>query len=126
MALTVLGVNNELSPDIVPKSHTLPAYVQVPATWDYRYDLVIPMNVSSGGGSVNQTMILINEFLIAQVETIVTADFDTENDIVTAWGDWTDISTRHTPTNNDTSMQYLLSATVNQYLLSATIYVNSR
>jgi hypothetical protein len=126
MALTVLGVNNKLSPDIVPKTHTLPEYVQVPSAWDYRYDLVIPMNVSSGGANVNQTMILINEFLIAQVGTIVSADFDTDNDTVTAWGDWTDISTRHTPTNNDTSMQYLLSATVNQYLLSATIYVNSR
>lgn len=126
MALTVLGVNNQLSPDIVPKTHTLPQYVQFPSAWEYRYDLVIPMNVSSGGGNANQTMILIYEYLLAEIATIVSADFDTENDTVTAWGDWTDISTRHTPTNNDTSMQYLLSATTNQYLLSVTIYVTTR
>jgi len=124
MAITVNGVLNALPVDMLPIGYILPNPSTF-ADYQYRYDVVIPLTVSGEvDNTANGTMVNIFQSLNGEIQSILAADF-LASATVTAYGVATDISTRYTPSNNDTSMAYLLSGTTNQYLLTTTIFVKS-
>lgn len=124
MAITVNGVLNALPVDMLPIGYILPNIATF-ADFQYRYDVVIPLTaIDELDSNANGTMLNIMADLSDAIANILALDF-LATATVTAYGVLTDISTRHTPSNNNTTMAYLLSGTTNQYLLSTTIFVKS-
>jgi hypothetical protein len=123
MAISFYGTQNALPADILPIGYTLPV-IDAFQDFTYQYDLVISVDVDIRDTTAVNTMNNIISFLNEQVLIILQADFKSSAKVET-YGKLTDISTRHTPSNNNTSMEYLLSATTNQYLLSVTIYARN-
>ena len=124
MAITLNGTINALPIDRLPAGYTPPTVTAI-ADFMWRYDVVIPITVS---GTVTSTasasMTAIVTATNSAVSSILAADY-LSTATVTAYAVITDIGSNFTPTNNNTSMSYLLSATTNQYLVSTTIYVKA-
>jgi hypothetical protein len=124
MAITLNGTVNALPADRLPAGYTPPTVTAV-TDFHYRYDVVIPIAVTGTVASTaSASMTAIVTATNTAVQTIMTADFlaaATGN----AYAVINDIGSTFTPTNNNTTMSYLLSATTNQYLVSTTIFVKA-
>jgi hypothetical protein len=124
MAITLNGTQNALPAERLPIGYTVPTVTTI-ADFHYRYDVVVPITVS---GVVLSTASATMGALVTAVNTailaILTADF-LSTATVTAYAVITDIDSNFSPSNNNTAMYYLLSATENRYLVSTTIYVKA-
>jgi len=124
MAITLNGTQNALPDDRIPAGYTRPTVTTVP-DFHYRYDVVIPIAVAGTvAATASASMAAIVTATNTAVQTIMTGDF-----LSTATGNAyaviNDIGSNFSPSNNTTSMSYLLSATTNQYLVSTTIFVKA-
>jgi hypothetical protein len=124
MAITLNGTVNALPAERLPIGYTPPVVTTI-SDFMYRYDLVIPINVSGTVASTaSASMTAIVTATNTAVSAILSADY-LATATVTAYAVINDIGSNFTPTNNNTSMNYLLSATTNQYLVSTTIFVKA-
>jgi hypothetical protein len=124
MAITLNGTQNALPADRLPSGYTLPTVTTVP-DFHWRYDVVIPITVAGTVASTaSASMTAIVSATNTAVSAILTADYLSSATVV-AYAVINDIGSNFTPTNNNTSMSYLLSATTNQYLVSTTIFVKA-
>ena len=124
MAVVNNGTVNGLPADRLPSGYTLPTVVTI-ADFHYRYDIVIPIAVS---GTVASTASASMTAIVTATNTAITAILNADflgTATVTAYSIINDIGSTFTPTNNNTTMSYLLSATTNQYLVSTTIFVKA-
>ena len=124
MAITLNGTVNALPDDKIPAGYTRPTVTTI-SDFHYRYDLVIPIAVS---GTVTSTASASMTAIVTATNTAVLAILNADylaSATVTAYAVINEIDSNFTPTNNNTSMAYLLSATTNQYLVSTTIFVKA-
>jgi len=124
MAITLNGTQNALPDDRIPSGYTRPTVTAI-TDFHYRYDLVIPITVSGNVASTaSASMAAIVTATNTAVSAILAADY-LSTATVTAYAVINDIGSNFSPTNNTTSMNYLLSATTNSYLVSTTIFVKA-
>lgn len=124
MAITLNGTVNALPEDKIPAGYTRPTVTTI-ADFHWRYDIIIPINVSGTvAATASTSMAAIVTATNTAVSAILAADF-LSTATVTAYAVINDIGSNFTPTNSNTAMTYLLSATTNQYLVSTTIYVKA-
>jgi hypothetical protein len=122
MAITLNGTMNALPEDRIPAGYTRPSVTTI-SDFMWRYDVVIPINVSGTVASAPKaSMENIVTATNTEVLAILTADY-LSTATVTAYAVINDIDSNFTPTNNNGTLSYLKSATTNQYLVSTTIYV---
>jgi len=125
MAISLNGTVNGLPADRLPIGYTPPVVTTI-NDFHYRYDVVIPIAVTGTvASSAIASMTAIVSATSTAVTAILTADFLSTGSTVTAYAVINDIGSTFAPTNNNTSMTYLLSATTNQYLVNTTIFVKS-
>jgi hypothetical protein len=124
MAITLNGTQNALPEDRIPVGYTRPNVTAI-SDFHYRYDLVIPIAVSGTiASTASATMTAIVTATNTAVQAILTADYlSTAN--VTAYAVINDIGSNFSPTDNNTTMTYLLSSTTNSYLVRTTIFVKA-
>jgi len=124
MAITLNGTQNALPEDRIPAGYTRPTVTAI-SDFHYRYDLVIPIAVSGTiASTASATMTAIVTATNTAVQAILTADYlSTAN--VTAYAVINDIGSNFSPTDNNTTMTYLLSSTTNSYLVRTTIFVKA-
>ena len=124
MAITLNGTVNALPDEHIPAGYTRPTVTTI-SDFHYRYDLVIPIAVS---GTVTSTASASMTAIVSATNTAVSAILSADylaSATVTAYAVINDIGSNFTPTHNNTTMAYLLSATTNQYLVSTTIFVKA-
>jgi len=124
MAVVNNGTVNGLPADRLPSGYTPSAVVTIP-DFMWRYDVVIPIAVT---GTVASTASASMTAIVTATSTAVTAILNADflaTATVTAYSIINDIGSTFTPTNNNTTMSYLLSATTNQYLVNTTIFVKA-
>ena len=124
MAITLNGTVNAIPEDRIPAGYTRPTVTAI-ADFHWRYDIVIPIAVS---GTVASTASASMTAIVTATNTAITAILNADflgTATVTAYSIINDIGSTFTPTNNNTTMSYLLSATTNQYLVSTTIFVKA-
>lgn len=124
MAVVNNGTQNALPEDRIPAGYTRPMVTAI-ADFMWRYDVVIPIAVS---GTVASTASASMTAIVTATNTAITAILNADflsTATVTAYSIINDIGSNFTPTNNNTSMTYLLSGTTNQYLVSTTIFVKA-
>jgi len=124
MAITLNGTQNAIPDDRIPSGYTRPTVTAI-TDFHYRYDVVIPIAVSGNVASTaSASMTAIVSATNTAVSAILTADY-LSTATVTAYAVINDIGSNFAPTNNTTSMSYLLSGTTNSYLVSTTIFVKA-
>lgn len=124
MAITLNGTQNALPDDRIPSGYTRPTVTTI-NDFMWRYDVVIPIAVSGNVASTaSASMTAIVSATNTAVSAILTADY-LSTATVTAYAVINDIGSNFSPTNNTTSMSYLLSGTTNSYLVATTIFVKA-
>ena len=124
MALTLNGVKNSLPDSQLPSGYTRPT-VTTFSDWTWKYVTTLSVakaTVENATASTTMTNIIDNGTvgLDKQVDDLIENDFDTTN-TVTAWVDWTALTTNQTPETGTGSSW--LDTTAEAYQCTVSIYI---